>query len=208
MNRKQIAKGKLVRRFGINIFEQPKYDKILKKKPHPPGMHGKARKAKITEYGKQLIEKQKIKFTYGVSERQLTNTFKEAKKHHGVTGDNLLSILERRIDNVVYRAGFAISRAHARQMVSHGIIILNGRRVTIPSIILRTNDQIQIKEKDSLKKLIRSNIEKTSSLRNLPTWIEVNADDLNIKVKHAPSRDEIPTLANEQMVVEYYSKRA
>ncbi len=120
----------------------------------------------------------------------------------------MLSILERRIDNVVYRAGFAISRAHARQIVSHGIIILNGRRVTIPSIILRANDQIQIKEKDSLKKLIRSNIEKTSSLRNLPTWIEVNADDLNIKVKHAPSRDEIPTLANEQMVVEYYSKRA
>ncbi|AHH10797.1 30S ribosomal protein S4 [Borrelia coriaceae] len=208
MNRKNIAKGKLVRRFSVNIFEQPKYDKLLKKKPNPPGMHGRSRRAKITEYGKQLIEKQKVKFTYGVNERQLTNIFKEARKHHGVTGDNLLALLERRIDNVVYRAGFAISRAHARQIVAHGIIMLNGRRVTIPSITLRANDIIQVKEKDSLKKLVRSNIEKTSTLRKLPTWIEVNADDLNAKVTRPPARDEIPTLANEQMIVEYYSKRA
>ncbi|BDU62716.1 30S ribosomal protein S4 [Candidatus Borrelia fainii] len=208
MNRKNVAKGKLVRRFGINIFEQPKYDKLLKKKPNAPGMHGRSRRVKITEYGKQLIEKQKVKFTYGVSERQLTNIFKEARKQNGVTGDNLLALLERRIDNVVYRAGFAISRAHARQIVSHGIIILNGRRVTIPSITLRANDMIQVKEKDSLKKLVRSNIEKTSTLRKLPTWIEVNADNLNVKITRPPSRDEIPTLANEQMIVEYYSKRA
>ncbi|UPA12271.1 30S ribosomal protein S4 [Borrelia venezuelensis] len=208
MNRKNIAKGKLIRRFGVNIFEQPKYDKLLKKKPNAPGMHGRSRRAKITEYGKQLIEKQKVKFTYGVSERQLTNIFKESRRQHGVTGDNLLALLERRIDNVVYRAGFAISRAHARQIVSHGIIMLNGRRVTIPSITLRANDIIQVKEKDRLKKLVRSNIEKTSTLRKLPTWIEVNADDLNVKITRPPSRDEIPTLANEQMIVEYYSKRA
>ncbi|QMU99375.1 30S ribosomal protein S4 [Borrelia sp. A-FGy1] len=208
MNRKNIAKGKMVRRFGVNIFEQPKYDKLLKKKPHPPGMHGKSRKGKVTEYGKQLIEKQKVKFAYGVNERQLTNIFKEARRHHGVTGHNLLDLLERRIDNVVYRAGFAISRAHARQIVSHGIIILNGRRVTIPSITLRANDELQVKEKDNLKKLVRSNIEKTPSLRKLPNWIEVNVDTLRIKVIRHPVRDEIPTLANEQMVVEYYSKRA
>ncbi|WP_024654877.1 30S ribosomal protein S4 [Borrelia hispanica] len=208
MNRKSIAKGKLVRRFGVNIFEQPKYDKLLKKKPNPPGMHGRSRRTKVTEYGKQLIEKQKVKFTYGVSETQLTNIFKEARRQQGVTGDNLLALLERRIDNIVYRAGFAISRAHARQIVSHGIIILNGRRVTIPSIILRANDIIQVKEKDSLKKLVRSNIEKTSTLRKLPDWIEVNADALNVKILRIPSRDEIPTLANEQMIVEYYSKRA
>ncbi|AFI31402.1 30S ribosomal protein S4 [Borrelia crocidurae] len=208
MNRKSIAKGKLVRRFGVNIFEQPKYDKLLKKKPNPPGMHGRSRRTKVTEYGKQLIEKQKVKFTYGVSERQLTNVFKEARRQHGVTGDNLLALLERRIDNIIYRAGFAISRAHARQIVSHGIIILNGRRVTIPSITLRANDIIQVKEKDSLKKLVRSNIEKTSTLRKLPDWIEVNADALNVKIIRTPSRDEIPTLANEQMIVEYYSKRA
>lgn len=208
MNRKNIAKGKLVRRFGVNIFEQPKYDKLLKKKPNSPGMHGQSRRAKVTEYGKQLIEKQKVKFTYGVSERQLTNIFKESRRQHGVTGDNLLALLERRIDNVVYRAGFAISRAHARQIVSHGVIMLNGRKVTIPSITLRANDMIQVKEKDSLKKLVKSNIEKTSTLRKLPTWIEVNADDLNVKITRPPSRDEIPTLANEQMIVEYYSKRA
>ncbi|AWG42973.1 30S ribosomal protein S4 [Candidatus Borreliella tachyglossi] len=208
MNRKNIAKGKMVRRFGVNIFEQPKYDKLLKKKPHPPGMHGRSRKGKITEYGKQLIEKQKVKFTYGVNERQLTNIFKEARRLHGVTGDNLLALLERRIDNVVYRAGFAISRAHARQIVSHGIIMVNGRRVTIPSITLRANDSIWVKEKDNLRKLIRSNIEKTSTLRKLPTWIEVNADALKVKVTRPPARDEIPTLANEQMIVEYYSKRA
>ncbi|UGQ16280.1 MULTISPECIES: 30S ribosomal protein S4 [unclassified Borrelia] len=208
MNRKNIAKGKMVRRFGVNIFEQPKYDKLLKRKPNPPGMHGRSRKGKVTEYGKQLVEKQKVKFTYGVSERQLTNIFREAKRHHGVTGHNLLALLERRIDNVVYRAGFAISRAHARQIVSHGVIILNGRRVTVPSITLRANDELRVKDKDSLRKLVRSNIERTSTLRNLPTWIEVNADALQVKVTRPPARDEIPTLANEQMIVEYYSKRA
>ena len=208
MNRKNIAKGKMVRRFGVNIFEQPKYDKLLKRKPNPPGMHGRSRKGKVTEYGKQLVEKQKVKFTYGVSERQLTNIFREAKRHHGVAGHNLLALLERRIDNVVYRAGFAISRAHARQIVSHGVIILNGRRVTVPSITLRANDELRVKDKDSLRKLVRSNIERTSTLRNLPTWIEVNADALQVKVTRPPARDEIPTLANEQMIVEYYSKRA
>ncbi|UER67770.1 30S ribosomal protein S4 [Borrelia sp. BU AG58] len=208
MNRKSIAKGKMVRRFGVNIFEQPKYDRLLKKKPNPPGMHGRSRKGKVTEYGKQLVEKQKVKFTYGVNERQLTNIFKEARRHHGVTGHNLLALLERRIDNIVYRAGFAISRAHARQIVSHGMIVLNGRRVTIPSITLRANDELWVKEKDSLKKMVRFNIERTSALRKLPTWIEVNADALKVKVARTPAREEIPTLANEQMVVEYYSKRA
>ncbi|NNM68215.1 MAG: 30S ribosomal protein S4, partial [Spirochaetales bacterium] len=142
-NRKNVPKGKLVRHLGVNIFEQPKYDKLLKKKPHAPGMHGpKKRRTKQTEYGKQLTEKQKLKFSYGVSERQVRNIFEKAKTMPGVTGDSMMSLLEIRLDNVIFRLGLASSRAMARQMVNHGHFQVNGRIVNIPSYSVRGGDVV------------------------------------------------------------------
>jgi len=203
MNRKQVAKGKLVRRFGINVFEVPKYDKILARRKNKPGMHG-ARRTKITEFGRQLTEKQKLKFAYGISERQFRTIFERAKALPGITGNNMLELLERRLDNVVFRAGFAVSRTQARQMVSHGQIYVNGRRLNIASARLRENDEIVVKNNERAKKLVRSNIE--ANQREVSSWLERNEDKLSIKVKYHPKREDIPTIADEQVVVEFFSK--
>jgi small subunit ribosomal protein S4 len=205
-NRKNVAKGKLVRKLGINLFEQPKYDKLLKKKPHAPGMHGpKKKRTKQTEYGKQLIEKQKLKFAYGVSERQIRNIFEKAKTMPGITGDSMLSLLERRLDNVVFRLGLASSRAQARQMVGHGHFHVNGRVVNIPSYSVRGGDVVAVKERESVKKLVRDQYTKNSG-KAKSSWINFAEDALQATVDHIPRREEIPTIANEQMVVELYAK--
>ena len=205
-NRKNVPKGKLVRRLGINIFEQPKYDKLLKKKPHAPGMHGpKKKRTKQTEYGKQLIEKQKLKFAYGVSERQIRNIFEKAKTMPGITGDSMLSLLERRLDNVVFRLGLAGSRTQARQMVGHGHFHVNGRVVNIPSYSVRGGDVVSVKERESITKLVREQYAKHSG-KAKSTWITFAEDALRATVDHLPRREEIPTIANEQMVVELYAK--
>jgi len=204
--RKNVPKGKLVRHLGINIFEQPKYDKLLKKKPHAPGMHGpKKKRTKQTEYGKQLVEKQKIKFAYGVSERQIRNIFEKAKTMPGITGDSMLSLLERRLDNVVFRLGLATSRTQARQMVNHGHFHVNGRVVNIPSYSVRGGDVLTVKERESVKKLVREQYAKHSG-KAKSTWIVFAEDQLRATVDHLPRREEIPTIANEQMVVELYAK--
>lgn len=206
MNRKRVPKGKLVRRLGVNIFEQPKYDRLLKRKPAKPGMHGGKRGGKKpSEYNRQLQEKQKIKFAYGLSERQFRNVFERAKALPGITGDNMLALLERRLDNVVYRAGFACTRAMARQIVGHGHIHLNGRVVNIPSALVRPGDVIEVKQREYLQKLIREQLSR-NSVKARASWLDVSEDQLRIKVDHIPRRDEIPTIANEQMVVELYAK--
>lgn len=205
-NRKNVPKGKLVRHLGINIFEQPKYDKLLKKKPHAPGMHGpKKRRTKQTEYGKQLTEKQKLKFAYGVSERQIRNIYEKAKTMPGITGDSMMSLLEARLDNVVFRLGLASSRAMARQMVGHGHFHVNGRLVNIPSYSVRGGDVINVKERDSVKKLVRDQLTKNGGKAKC-TWINFAEDSISATVDHIPRREEIPTIANEQMVVELYAK--
>lgn len=205
-NRKNMAKGKLVRKLGINLFEQPKYDKLLKKKPHPPGMHGpKKKRTKQTEYGKQLIEKQKLKFAYGVSERQIRNIFEKAKTMPGITGDSMLSLLERRLDNVIFRLGLASSRAQARQMVGHGHFNVNGRIVNIPSYSVRAADIVSVKERETVKKLVRDQYTRNSG-KAKSSWINFAEDALQATVDHLPRREEIPTIANEQMVVELYAK--
>lgn len=206
MNRKRVPKGKLVRRLGINIFEQPKYDKLLRKKSYRPGMHGPKRRAKKqSEYARQLAEKQKLKFAYGMSERQFRNVFDRAKAMPGVTGDNMLALLERRLDNVVYRAGFAVTRAMARQFVNHGHIHLNGRVVNIPSALVRPGDVISIKPREHIQKLVREQLARTR-VKSTCSWLDVSEDQLTARVDHIPRRDEIPTIANEQMVVELYAK--
>ena len=147
MAKLSTAKGKLVRKFGENIFGNPKYDRLLNRKPYNPGQHGQTRRSKLSNYGLQLREKQKIKFMYGLLEKQFRLTFGKAEKMKGETGTNMLQLLESRLDNVVYRLGFASSRPAARQLVSHKHILLNGQCVNIPSLIVKSGDEISVRDK-------------------------------------------------------------
>lgn len=205
MARNTKAKGKIVRRLGVNIYGNHKYDKLLKKKPHGPGIEkGKRVRKKESDYGKQLAEKQKIRFAYGVSERQFYNVFVHAKRLKGLTGDNMMILLERRLDNVVYRLGMAQSRAQARQFVSHGHIRLNGKRSNIPSMVVREGDEILVRDNDATKKLLRECVSKND--RTIPSWLSFSEDALKGRVERLPFRVDIDSVANEQMVVEFYSK--
>jgi small subunit ribosomal protein S4 len=204
MARMTKARGKVVRRLGVNIFGNPKYDRLLKKKPQSPGEPKKGR-VRQTEYGRQLVEKQKLKFAYGLSERQFRNLFEKAKSMKGVTGTNMLVLLERRLDNVVYRLGMASSRYQARQLVSHGHIQLNGRKVTIPSAVVRANDSVTVRDRKATRDLVRRLLSENAS-RPVPPWLIVSKDDMLGTVSILPTRDLIPTVAEEQLVVEFYSK--
>lgn len=205
MARNTKAKGKIVRRLGVNIYGNHKYDKLLKKKPHGPGVEkGKRIRKKESDFGKQLVEKQKIRFAYGVSEKQFYNVFLKAKGLKGLTGDNMMILLERRLDNVVYRLGLAQSRAQARQFVNHGHIRLNGKRSDIPSMTVREGDEILVKDNDATKKLLRESLSKND--RTIPSWLSFSEDALKGKVERLPFRVDIDSPANEQMVVEFYSK--
>lgn len=204
MARHETAKGKIVRRFGVNIYGNEKYDRLLKRKPKPPGEPKKSR-VRQTEYGRQLAEKQKLKWAYGLSERQFSNLFYRAKAMRGITGHNMLILLERRIDNVVYRLGMASSRSQARQLVSHGHILHNGRKVTIPSALVRAGDEVQARERKATQDLVRRLLADNSS-RPIPPWLSIAKDDLKGHVSVLPTRDLIPTIAEEQSIVEFYSK--
>ena len=204
MARMTKARGKVVRRLGVNIFGNPKYDRLLKKKPQGPGEPKKGR-VRQTEYGRQLVEKQKLKFAYGLSERQFRNLFEKAKAMKGVTGTNMLVLLERRLDNVVYRMGMASSRYQARQLVSHGHILLNGRKVTIPSALVRANDSLSVRDRKATRDLVRRLLADNAS-RPVPPWLVVSKDDMVGTISILPTRDLIPTVAEEQLVVEFSSK--
>ncbi len=204
MARLTKAKGKVVRRLGTNVFGNPKYDRLLKKKPQSPGEPKKGR-VRQTEYGRQLVEKQKMKHAYGLSERQFRNLFFKAKHMKGVTGDNMLVLLERRLDNVVFRLGMATSRAQSRQLVSHGHILLNDRRMSIPSSVVRAGDRITVKERKATKDLVRRLLAENSS-RPVPPWLVMSRDEMIGSVQALPTRDVIPTIAEEQLVIEFYSK--
>ena len=204
MARNSTARGKIVRRFGLNIYGNQKYDRLLKRKPNGPG-NPKRGRVRQTEYGRHLNEKQKLKWAYGLSEKQFSNLFYKAKTMKGVTGDNMLMMLERRLDNVVYRLGMATSRAQARQLVSHGHITLNGRKVTIPSAVVRPADMIAVRDRKPTKDLVRKLMADNSS-RPVPPWLTVSRDELQGKVEVNPTRDVIPTVAEEQLIVEFYSK--
>jgi small subunit ribosomal protein S4 len=204
MARNTTAKGKIVRRFGLNIFGNQKYDRLLKRKPNPPG-NPKRGRVRQTEYARQLAEKQKLRWAYGLSEKQFSNLFYRAKGMKGVTGDNMLMLLERRLDNVVYRLGMATSRAQARQLVSHGHIMINDRKSTVPSVVVRPQDKITVRDRKPTRDLVRRLMADNSS-RPIPPWLTVSRDDLSGHVEVNPSRDVIPTVAEEQLIVEYYSK--
>ncbi len=206
MARNTKARGKIVRRLGTNVYGHRKYDRLLRKKPQGPGLgRGERSRKKVSEYGRQLVEKQKLRYGYGLSEKQFYNTFQRAKKRkEGLTGDNFLILLESRLDSVIYRLGWGSSRSHARQIVSHGHICINGRRVNIPSVTLRSGDKISAKDSDVSRKLLRETMAHNSA--TVPAWLELKADDLLCEIKREPTRNEIPGIANEQMIVEYYSR--
>lgn len=205
MEKNTKARGKIVRRLGVNIYGNSKYDRLLKKKPQRPGKERDFRdRSKLSDYGRQLLEKQKLRLTYALSERQFFNNFVKAKKLLGLTGDNMMILLERRLDNVLYRLGLATTRAQARQFVSHGHICLNTRRVNVPSMIVRTGDKIQVKESESSRKLLRESLAHSNQV--MPDWLSMDGDALAGSVERLPDRADIPSIANEQMVVEFYSK--
>lgn len=205
MARNSKAKGKIVRRLGVNIYGNSKYDKLLKKKPHGPGIEkGKRIRKKESDFGRQLIEKQKIRFAYGLSEKQFFNLFVKAKKLSGLTGDNMMILLERRLDNVVYRLGLGSTRTQARQLVSHGHISVNGRRCNIPSRTLKEGDEVTIKDSEKSKKLVRESLARSS--QPVPVWLTLSEDSLNGRIERSPYRTDIASVANEQMVVEFYSR--
>lgn len=197
-------KVKISRRLGVNIFENDKGSKALNRRPYPPGEHGRSRRRQPSEYLLQLQEKQKAKYIYGVLERQFSNLYKEASRQKGVTGENLLRMLEQRLDNVVFRAGWASTRPQARQFVSHGMVNVNGRRVDIPSYRVRKGDVVSLRDKPRQMIVIRHNIDTIDRLK--PSWIEVGDGGFQVTVNELPVRSQIDVPVREQLIVELYSK--
>jgi len=175
------------------------------KRAYPPGQHGQGRRQKLSNYGVQLKEKQKVKRIYGVLERQFRKYFKIASKTKGVTGKVLLQLLERRLDNVVFRMGLGISRSQARQIVRHNLIAVNSRRVNIPSYLVDKDDVVEIKAKDKVKIKIKDNLE-LSKDRTIPNWLEFSTADMKGKVLRLPEKSDIQQPIQEQLIVELYSK--
>ncbi len=191
---------KIARKFGEPIFGA---DKDFEKRNYPPGQHGLAKKRKKqSEYGTQLREKQKVKYTYGVLERQFRNTYARAARMKGQTGENLLFLLESRLDNLVYRMGIAPTRAAARQLVSHAHITLNGAVCNIPSTQVKPGDVVAVRERSKSLEVITSAVASAAKF----SWIEFDAKALSGKYLNVPVRAEIPEAINEQLIVELYSK--
>lgn len=199
-------KGKLVRRFGSNIVESQKMERLLERRNYPPGQHGQSsQRRKLSQYGLQLLEKQKLKCTYGLLEKQFHRTFRRAHSLKGVTGDNLLMLLEGRLDNAVFRAGFSQTRMQARQLINHGHVQVNGRRVDIPSFQVRAGDLVSPGRTARSQQLL-VHCQAESDLALECSWLAVDRDQLQFRVKHLPQREEIRTEINEKLIVELYSK--
>jgi small subunit ribosomal protein S4 len=196
-------KTKISRRFGVALFGP---SKALERKNYGPGMHGpKGSRRKQSEYALALAEKQKLRYQYGVLERQFRRYFNIALTRRGVTGETLLQLLETRLDNVIYRLGFANSRSAARQMVSHGHVQVNGRKVDVSSFNVRAGDAITVKDKPQSRRLAAKNLELTQ-ITPVPDWLVVDKDQFSGKVSRIPTRDEIAPIVNEQLIVELYSR--
>ncbi|MGB7769631.1 MAG: 30S ribosomal protein S4 [Verrucomicrobiia bacterium] len=193
---------RISRRFGTPIFGPSKY---LERRNYGPGVHGPKSRRKHTDYGLGLIEKQKLRYYYGLMERQFRGVYEKALKRRGVTGEQMLQILETRLDNVVFHLGFATTRAAARQMVSHGHVTVNGRKVNVPSYSLRVNDVVEVKNSNVSRQLATKNMEMATS-RAVPDWLSLSKEEFKGTVMRIPTRDEIQPIANEQAVVEFYSR--
>ncbi|HUH17823.1 30S ribosomal protein S4 [Albibacterium sp.] len=195
-------KSKIARRFREPIFGP---DKVLDRKNYPPGQHGNARRrGKQSEYATQLLEKQKAKYTYGVLERQFANLFTKAASKEGITGEELLKLLEARLDNTVYRLGIAPTRSAARQLVGHKHVTVNGEVVNIPSYSLRPGDVVAVRERSKSLEAITNSV--AGKQINKFSWLEWESKELTGKFLNFPSRDEIPENIKENLIVELYSK--
>jgi small subunit ribosomal protein S4 len=199
----------MCRRSGMKLFLKGARcftDKCaIERRGYAPGEHGKSRRVKETNYGQQLREKQKTRQIYGLLERQFRHYFAKASEAKGVTGEVLLQMLERRLDNVFYRANFALSRSQSRQVVRHGHVTVNGRPVDIPSFLVKTGDTISVREKSRKLAIILTTIEARKG-QSAPEWLDVDTDKLSAKVLNIPTRDSITIPINEQLIVELYSK--
>jgi small subunit ribosomal protein S4 len=194
---------RISRRFGIPIFGPSKY---LERRNYGPGVHGpKGSRRKTTEYGLGLLEKQKLRYYYGLMEKQFRGVYERARQRRGVTGEQMLQILETRLDNIVYHLGFANTRAAARQFVGHGHIKVNGRKASIPSYAVKVNDTIEVKDNPRARQLATKNLE-TSTSRAVPDWLSLTKDSFKGVVMRIPTREEIQPIANVQSVVEFYSR--
>ena len=174
------------------------------KRAYPPGQHGQ-QKSRLSDYGKQLPEKQKLRRIYGVLERQFKNYYQEAARHKGSTGEDLLKMLESRLDNVVYRMGFGISRSESRQLVRHNAVLVNGKRVNIPSYQVRPNDLIEIATSSREQLRIKASLE-AAGQRGIPEWLDVDVKAMKGTFKTVPERNDLPSEINESLVVALYSK--
>jgi small subunit ribosomal protein S4 len=199
---------RLCRREKMKLFlKGPKCDSMkcpIERRPYPPGEHGRDRMRHGSEYLTQLREKQKARRIYGVLEKQFHNLYEEANRQSGITGENLLRMLEMRADNVVFRAGWGASRAQARQLVRHGHVLVNGKRVTIPSYRLRKGDVVALKDKARGMIIVRHNLDTLD--RQVPPWLEVGDGGLQVTVLDAPLREHIDVPVRESLIVELYSK--
>ena len=194
------AQYKKSRHLGFSTLEN---GKELARRPYAPGIHGQDRRRKLSEYGVQLQEKQKVRLMYGLNEKQFAKTFKRATKMAGITGENLLQLLETRLDNVVYRMGLATTRRAARQVVNHGHITVNGIKVDIPSYTVKPGDVIAVKEQSLDHPAIKAAVEATL---NRPAYVEFDANKLTGKYLRFPDRSELNPDINEALIVEYYNR--
>ena len=208
MARYTEAKCRICRREGAKLFlkgDRCYTDKCAyERRPYAPGQHGRIRK-KMSDYAVQLREKQKTRKMYGILEQQFRDYFQRADMQKGVTGENLLSALERRLDNTIYRLGFATSRSQARQLVRHGLFTLNARRVNIPSLQVRVGDVIEVRERNRQSPIILE-AQQVIARRGCPAWLEVEGEKLKGKVIALPTREDVQFPINEQLIVELYSK--
>ncbi|HXI83009.1 MAG TPA: 30S ribosomal protein S4 [Verrucomicrobiae bacterium] len=203
MARYKGPRVRISRRFGQPIFGPSKY---LERRAYPPGVHGpKKSRRKQSDYGLGLAEKQKLRYQYGLMEAQFRRMFEKALKKRGVTGETLLQLLETRLDNVVFRIGFATTRPAARQMVTHGHIRVNGRKVSSPSFNVKPGDVIEVRETPATRQLATKSLE-SAQVRPVPSWISFTRDAFKGQVVRIPSRDEIQPIVNEQLIVEFYSR--
>jgi len=205
MSRYTGPKARVSRRLGTNIWGTKGETIALDKRPYPPGDHGRTRRrGNVSEYLLQLQEKQKARFTYGLGERQFRNIYDEASRRTGVTGENMLRYLELRLDNVVYRSGWAATRPQARQFVNHGHIEVNGKRVDIPSYRVRQGDVIRVRDKSRTGVTLMWNVDVLD--RSRPPWIDAGSDQFESIIHQLPMREHIDVPVREQLIVELYSK--
>ncbi len=205
MSRYRGPAVKISRREGVNLTETPKVQRYMEHHPYPPGQHGQARRRKPSDYGVRLREKQKLRLYYNLGEKQFRNLFDEASRREGATGAVFLQLLESRLDNVVYRLGIAHTRRQARQFVSHGHVLVNGKRIDVPSYRVDPGDEIAVSPGSRDNAHIKSNIEARRRGKMHP-WLQFDADAMTGKFVNRPAREDLVVPVNELQVIEYYSR--